>query len=120
METKEREILIEAGIDVDGGIERCMGNEALYKSLMKRIWQDANYHNVLAGVKEQDEEKTLQAAHTLKGISGNLGFTRLFRVTEEIVNLIRGGSFGEVEDKMPEFTQKYEEILHALEETGNQ
>ena len=29
MDAKEKEILMDAGIDVDGGIERCMGNGAL-------------------------------------------------------------------------------------------
>lgn len=119
METKERERLIEAGIDVDGGITRCMGNEALYKKLIKRIWEDTNYQEILSGLKEENMETVLRAAHTLKGISGNLGFIRLYNITEEIVKMIREGREGEVEAKTEELTQSYEEVLRALEETGN-
>lgn len=119
MDAKEKEILMDAGIDVDGGIERCMGNEALYKKLIKRIWQDANYQEVLSGMEAGSMDQVLKAAHTLKGISGNLGFIRLYEITEEIVKQIREEHYEEIGDKIAELAENYEKVMSALDKTGN-
>ena len=74
MDSSRKAALTEAGINVDDALERFMGNEMLLERFWKKFGTDKSFADLLDSVSRGDRETALRAAHTLKGVSGSLGF----------------------------------------------
>ena len=75
MENNMRQRLMDAGINVDTGISRFMGNEGLFLKFLGKFLQDTNFAGLAEAVKKQDVEEAFRCAHTLKGVCGNFLWT---------------------------------------------
>ena len=53
------------------------GNEQLILKFVKSFEKDKSFSELCEGFEEKDIEKAFRAAHTLKGVSVNLGFSEL-------------------------------------------
>lgn len=100
---------------MDGLLERCMGSEALLKRLLQKFLADPSYAALAEAFKKGNENEALQAAHTLKGVCGNLSITGLFRVLERQVQVLRAHDMGGAALLMPEVTLKYAEAVQAIQ-----
>lgn len=116
MDDRLKEKLTDAGVDLESGLERFMGNETLYAKFAMRFTEDKNYAGLLAAMEAGDEKAAFEAAHTLKGVAGNLSFTRIYQRTSEVVEALRGGDLAEAQRKLPELCRAYEELKPVLEE----
>lgn len=67
MDTLKKERLISAGIDVDGVLERFMGNESLLDRMLKKFVSDGNYACLLTAVEQKDPEEALRASPHAQG-----------------------------------------------------
>lgn len=114
MDSVQKKKLEDAGIDVESGLARFMGNEALYEKFMKKFCDDKSYAELVQTVADGDCEKAFVAAHTLKGVCGNLSMTKLAQLVSRQVEYLRGGELAPAADMMPEITAAYEEIIHTL------
>ena len=65
-----------AGIDVASALERMMGSEELLERLLKKFLENQQYPALCAALKGGDTEQAVIAAHTLKGVCGNLSLAR--------------------------------------------
>ncbi|WP_302779980.1 Hpt domain-containing protein [Intestinimonas butyriciproducens] len=117
MEAWKKEQLTAAGVDVHGALERFMGNEALLERMLQRFTGDANYAQLLAADK-RDTEEALRAAHTLKGMTGNLSMTALCPLFTRQVELLRAGDPDGAYAMLPEITLAYERIVGAIGAIG--
>ena len=115
METARRELLVNAGIDVDDLVARCMGNVQLAERLLQKFSMDANYRTLCQAAQDKDRDKALQAAHGLKGVCGNLSMTTLHALLTERVLAMRSGDWEKAEHLMPEIVCTYEEVTAALQ-----
>lgn len=106
-----------AGIDVGSGLERFMGNEALYEKFLKRFGDDASYAELTAAISAGDCEKAFTAAHTLKGVCGNLSMTKLAQLVSSQVEFLRSGELAAASEMMPDITAAYNEVICAI--SGN-
>ena len=74
-ERTEGALPIIEGIDVEGGLRRVMGNKALYLDLLRRFSE--GQRDTPQGMREAlaagDRRLAERLAHTLKGVSGNIG-----------------------------------------------
>jgi len=77
------------GADTDAALARLMGNEAFYLKLIPRIFDDDNFGKLSASIAEGDLEKAFEAAHSLKGVLGNLELTPLLKPVVEVTELLR-------------------------------
>ena len=68
-----KECLEAYGADYTATMERFMGNEALYRKIFDMFFQDENLRRLGAALKEEDDTAAFEAAHTLKGVTGNMG-----------------------------------------------
>lgn len=94
------------GCDVEGALERFIGDEEFYISCLKMTTEDLGFEELGEALREGDAEKAFDSAHTLKGVLANVGLTPMFEVIVRIVEPLRAG---QMENLMP----IYEELLQA-------
>ena len=68
---------------------RFMGNEAMYLQLLDMLFQDENMQKLGAALANRDYTAAFEAAHTLKGVVGNMGLTPLYEAVCVIVEPLR-------------------------------
>ena len=116
MDTRKNERLTAAGIDTAGALERMMGNEALLERFLKRFLDDANYETLRKAIAAGDREAALTAAHTLKGLCGNLSMTVLFDLFTRQVAAFRAGDWDGAAAMMGEISAAYDQVTAAVRE----
>ena len=116
MDALIKEKLYRAGIETDSAIERFMGNEALYERFALGFTEDRNYETLLKAMEAGDTKTAFTAAHTLKGVCGNLSFTGLLRAVADIVEPLRAGKLETAKAVLPQLTEQYEKTTEALKE----
>ena len=109
MEEQFEKELRENGAGVDAAVKRFMGNKALYKKFLLKFTDDHNYEAIAEHVQNGNYESAFNSAHTLKGVSANLGLDPIYKGTSEITELLRG--------KQPEEVDR-EKVDAVLEELG--
>ena len=82
------------GVDTEGGLHRVVGNKHLYLDLLKRYseGQRGAAERIRSALAEGDSALAERIAHTLKGVSGNIGASGVQTVAGEIEAAIAGGS----------------------------
>ncbi|MDU5109457.1 MAG: Hpt domain-containing protein [Clostridium sp.] len=91
------------GVDIDGTISRLCNNVNLYKKLLNKFLEDKNFEMLINSLKNSDYKNIEIYAHTLKGLSGNLGFVELSKACAEMVESIRKeelDSLSNIEEKI--------------------
>ena len=83
------DVLKQFGADTDDGLSRCMGNEAFYFKLIGKVVEDKNFQALEDAVAAKDLDKAFEAAHSLKGVLGNLALTPIYEPVHEITELLR-------------------------------
>lgn len=79
------------GIDMEQGLRRVLGKKSLYLSLLRRFLTGRKHaaEEILAALNENDMMLAERLAHTIKGISGNIGAVDLFNVSADLESAIR-------------------------------
>lgn len=77
------------GADYVETMRRFLGNEAMYLKFLKKLFQDDNLKKLGQALENGDLTGAFEAAHTLKGVTGNLGLTRLYQAVCAIVEPLR-------------------------------
>lgn len=106
--------LREAGVDTEGALRRFGGNSALYERFLTRFLSDETFRQVTEAFENKEEDAALTSAHTLKGVTANLGLTKLYSISSEMVNLIRAGEFDQASARYPDLKAAYDEICGIL------
>lgn len=101
--------LRENGAGVDVAINRFMGNKGLYQKFLLKFKDDRSYEGIVENLNGGNYEGAFNSAHTLKGVSANLGLDPIYKGACEITELLRG--------KAPEEVEK-EKVEAAVEELG--
>lgn len=96
------EELKDLGVDVDGGIKRLSGKQALYERMMFKFLDMMKKSVVSPDFDSNNYGDVIEVAHALKGAAGNLSVTPLYEAYGKIVDLLR--------------TQKPEEARKVLED----
>jgi len=109
MDQEFRKQLIENGADVETTIKRFMGNEELYIKFLMKFQNDKNYANIQEHLAAKQYEAAFNDAHTLKGVSANLGLNSVYECVSKLVELLRG--------KQPEEID-VEEVNRVKDELG--
>lgn len=102
------------GVDVKDGIERFLGNKTFYISMMTEFYKYLNENNPEVFIKAGDYKNALSACHTLKGMTGNLSFTELYRGYSDIVSFIRTEKYSEAENRFYAILPLQNRILEII------
>lgn len=77
------------GIEYEDGLARFVGNVALYEKFLKQFPDDPCYKQLKEALDKQDIDTAFQAAHTLKGVTGNLSMKDLYDKVCVVVEQLR-------------------------------
>lgn len=103
-----------AGIDIDSGVERFSGNEMLYEKFLHRFADDKSYSELVTALSAGDCDAAFNAAHTLKGVSGNLSLIRLKNLVSKQVEYLRAGNLDAAKLMMEDISAAYKDVLDIL------
>ncbi|WP_443596902.1 Hpt domain-containing protein [Agathobacter sp.] len=101
------------GSDYEGVIGR-IGSEGLVKRFALKFLDDPSYLNLEKAIQEQNAEEAFRAAHTLKGVCLNLGFDRLYKVSEELTEKLRGRELDRYEALYENVQKEYNNTIDAI------
>lgn len=94
------------GCDIDGAMERFIGDEELYETCLHTVLEDKAFAGLETALREGKTEEAFDCAHTLKGVLANMGLTPMLDIVVRIVEPLRAGR---VENLLP----LYEELSAA-------
>lgn len=114
MDNEAKLRLLVAGVNVDSAMARFLNNAALMEKFLRRFPSDPNYSLLCQAMAQGDTDAAFTAAHTLKGVAGNLSLDRLFAATSTVVESLRGKDLAMAEQQMPPLHQAYREVIEAL------
>lgn len=108
-----RELKEKIDIDIDGSLARFGNMESFYIKFLKKFIDDKSFENIKEALKEKNIEKLGEEAHTLKGVSGNLGLNNIYGYSVELMRASKEKNLVEIE----EFVTKLEvELKIVIEE----
>ena len=80
------------GANTQEGLGRCMNNEAFYIRLVNMALDDASFQKLSDAVAAGDKKAGFEAAHSLKGVLGNLALTPIYAPVAEMTELLRAAA----------------------------
>lgn len=112
-----RECYAKLGGDFEGTLSRLCSEKLIEKFALKFLADDS-YSLLEESLASGNYSEAFRAAHTLKGVCLNLGFTKLFEVSDVLTEALRDGQ--ELKDdelfrKVKEERQRTMEILQELQ-----
>ncbi|MDD4075577.1 MAG: histidine kinase dimerization/phospho-acceptor domain-containing protein, partial [Eubacteriales bacterium] len=100
METTQFMKALEAyGADMKGINDRFMGDVELYRECLDELIADPHCTALEEAVQAKTYTKAFEAAHALKGISGNLGLTPYYDAVCALVEALRTKPYGGIHEK---------------------
>lgn len=110
----DKAVLEAGGVDVEEALGRMMGSEALLSRLLGKFLDDASFERLEQAVAARDAAAAAEAAHALKGVSGNLSVTEVYRLAGEQCGLFRAGAWDEACALMPQLAEAYRTAQEAI------
>ena len=97
---------------------RRLCSESFVLRFVKKYPANPSFDELCEAVDRSDWESAFRAAHTLKGVAGNLSLRDLFARVSEVVECLRGGDIGAAAEKMPAVEASYRKVVDALRAEG--
>ncbi len=92
------------GVNVDEGIDRCLGNEAFYLQMLDRALDDPKFEKLGKAISNPDLDEAFELAHALKGVAANLSLTALHNSLSVITDKLRDRT-------QMDYTDMYESVM---------
>ena len=102
------------GADTKDGLNRCMGNEGFYLKLVAKVLEDKNFEVLEDALLRGELERAFEAAHSLKGVLGNLSLTPIYTPVQELTELLRARTDRDFTPFLQEIMSKKAELEKLL------
>lgn len=102
------------GVDVDEALGRFMKNEGLYKRMLAKLPSNIESLEILPFIEAGDNQTALSNAHTLKGVTGNLSLTPLYKAYSDIVAMFRADKPEEAKALLLEILPVQDKIVACI------
>ncbi|MDE5764454.1 MAG: Hpt domain-containing protein [Ruminococcus sp.] len=103
------------GGDYNDVMSRLMMEKLVQKFVMKFL-SDASYKNLISDMNEKKYDEAFREAHTLKGVSQNLSFTKLYLSSEAVTEALRAGDYDKAYSLLPQLEADYEQTVSVINE----
>lgn len=114
----QEQLLIElegVGHKISEMVTRFAGNEMICINLVKKFPKDPNFELYVKQVRSANYGEAEKSIHTLKGVSSNLGLTKITELTQLILNDIRIGKYDDLYDLTEKLEKNYQEAIKIIE-----
>jgi len=104
-----------SGISMPSGLGRVGGNKPLYAKLLCKFResQENAAAEIRAALESGDRETAYRLAHTVKGVSGNLGAESLYRAAAELEKSIKEGK-DKIDPFLTEFGSRLKVVVDGI------
>lgn len=119
MMTDGQRALLEAnGFCVSDAMQRFANNEQLWVKFLRKFKADTSYADLVQAMEEEDRKRAFEAAHTLKGITGNLALSKFHELVGKQTDYLREteSDFEAAKQMMPEIREVYENTIKIIDE----
>ncbi len=111
-------------LNIELGLSRVSGNQALYLDLIKRFVKDqaSAAHDIQQALEQNDRQLAERLAHTVKGVAGNIGATDLQSKAQQLESSLSSENSDESSiskaliDFEPTLTQLVDDLRRYLEQ----
>ncbi|MDR0943344.1 MAG: Hpt domain-containing protein [Ruminococcus sp.] len=115
--------LTEAGVDVASALSRMLNKEEMYKKFLRKFRDDTNIFSLRDVIDGNDSfsaencEQVFHYAHTVKGVAGNLGLTKIYNESSYICELTRDGiaDASDIRKHMAVLMEDYNSLIAVLD-----
>ena len=100
-----------------GSYEEVLGrfrSEKLIQKFVLKFLADPSYENLHQALNGGNGEEAFRAAHTLKGVSQNLSFTRLYEASRDLAEALRDGKTLTDEHLIQGVDEAYSQVASAI------
>ena len=104
--------------DFDGTLGR-LCSEKLVERFALKFLADGSFSLLEEAIAAGNYNDAFRAAHTLKGVSLNLGFTELYKVSDEMTEALRDGAEPENDTLFQKVKDEYQRTIDLLQELQN-
>ncbi|MDO4961132.1 MAG: Hpt domain-containing protein [Eubacteriales bacterium] len=101
------------GGSYDGVMSR-LPSEALVKRFLLKFVNDKSFDELTAALEAENVEDAFRAAHTLKGVCGNLSLDKLGASSIAITEELRAGNLEAAKPMYPEVAANYKMTVDAI------
>lgn len=101
--------------DYEGVFGRFRGDARIKKFAVKFL-ADGSFDNLCKTLEAADYNEAFRAAHTLKGVSQNLGFTGLYQISEVLTEMLRSNPQDYTPDMLDKVKEEYNKTFAAIQE----
>ena len=108
------DVLEDWGCDIDEGLERLGGDEDFYETLLSGFVQENSMNELALAMETGDYRRAFEAAHGLKGDTGNLSLTPLYEAVCSLVEDLRPAYSGVA--ALPGIEGDYERVVRLFGE----
>jgi HPt (histidine-containing phosphotransfer) domain-containing protein len=97
-----------------GAVLDHLRSEARVERFLYLFLDDDSYERLEGAMGAGDDGEAFRAAHTLKGVSQNLCFTRLYEASAALTEALRGGRKGDVSELAERVRAEYRRTAAAI------
>ena len=101
-------------IELSSSIARFGGNEMLFVKFLKKLPDDNTFKALEESFLNKDYDEMERSAHTLKGISANLGLNDISRLSDDIVVALRNKNLDNIDDMFKKLETSYKIALDEI------
>lgn len=103
------------GVNTHEAVERFNNNSALYVKMLGKFTGAVEGLEVMPYLESGDLEKAVTNAHTLKGVTGNLSLTPLYKAYTDIVALLRANDPDKAKQILSDILPVQSDIIACIE-----
>lgn len=100
-------LLSEYGADVPGIMERFLNDEDLYNSCIHAFYEDNTFNDLGISIETANYDDAFNYAHTLKGITGNMGLVPLYNLIVILVESLRSRDYSQINFQYKKIMDEY-------------
>lgn len=106
------------GCDTQTALERFINSEDLYVKFLGKFLSDPSFSEIKPFIDAGDNDGALKSTHTLKGVAGNLGLTKVYEIAADMVNKYRAGDPSGASARYDELAGAYNDMVRIISERG--
>lgn len=100
-------------------VRKRIPTDKMLRKFLKMFLKDPSYGQLQKAIEEKDAQQAFMAAHTLKGVSQNLGLDKLYVHASLLSDDFRHGWSDEGIDHFVQMQPDYESAVKAIQELGD-